>query len=588
MNLREGSPIAAISKLYRIFTPKQKKSFRVLVFFTFISSITDLLGLFTVIPVIGLVLSDSFYNTAITKVPAIAQFDKQQLLLLSVLVFTVLIIAKNIFGLFINKMQVRFVEGLFVTSSMNVLSNVYKRSLLELQKDTSNELVQKLTSMQVSLCSYAVISIIIIINEAIVFGLTAIIVCLTNWQLFLLLILTIVPIMALFYARVKTMIRNAGTEKSANEIKLRESAQEMIFGYTDIKIAGTEENFKKRFEDTAKKYSIFQGKLDFMLFIPTRIIEVAIFFCVVLIMLYGIYFIKDTEQIITTISLFGIVAYRSVPSINRFVIAVNNINSSSFIFEDADFMYNGQVGENKSEETLRFNEVIDFDRVSYRYDGGNRNVLDNCSLQIRKGEKVGIVGRSGAGKSTLVANILGFLRPTEGRILIDGAELNEQNMKDWWHIVGYVRQEVFIMNTTMLENIAIGEEAGSVDMEKMRRAVKLSSLEELVNELPNGLYTKLSERGNNLSGGQKQRIAIARAIYKGAQVLVFDEATSALDSKTEEEITNAIQQLGKEDLTIIIIAHRFTSLKYCDRIYDLHNGQISASLTYEDLTNRQG
>ena len=583
MNIREGSPIAAISKVYKIFTPKQRKSFRVLVFFTFISSITDLLGLFTVIPVIGLVLSDSFYNTVITKLPMISQFDKQQLLLLSVLLFTVLIIAKNLFGLYINKMQVRFVEGLFVTSSMNVLANVYKRSLLEIQKDTSNKLVQKLTSMQVHLCSYAVISIIIIINEAIVFGLTAVIVCLANWQLFVLLILTIVPIMAIFYAKVKTMIKNAGTERSNNETKLRESAQEMIFGYTDIKIAGTENNFKKKYENTARKYSIFQGKLDFMLFIPTRIIEVAIFFCVVLIMLYGIYFIKDTEAIITTISLFGIVAYRSVPSINRFVIAVNNINSSSFIFEDRDFIYSEQQVKKNAERPLEFDETITFENVSYSYEANGKNVLNNCSLQIRKGEKIGIIGKSGAGKSTLVGNILGFLKPTEGRIIIDQTPLGENNIEDWWHIVGYVRQEVFIMNNSMLENIAIGEDAASVDIERINRAIKLASLESLVNELPNGIHTKLSERGNNLSGGQKQRIAIARAIYKGAEVLVFDEATSALDSQTEEEITNAIQQLGREQLTIIIIAHRYTSLKYCDRIYDLQNGQISASLTYAEL-----
>ena len=583
MNIREGSPVAAISNVYKIFTPKQRKSFRVLVFFTFISSITDLLGLFTVIPVIGLVLSDSFYNTVITKLPMISQFDKQQLLLLSVLLFTVLIIAKNLFGLYINKMQVRFVEGLFVTSSMNVLANVYKRSLLEIQKDTSNKLVQKLTSMQVHLCSYAVISIIIIINEAIVFGLTAVIVCLANWQLFVLLILTIVPIMAIFYAKVKTMIKNAGTERSNNETKLRESAQEMIFGYTDIKIAGTENNFKKKYENTARKYSIFQGKLDFMLFIPTRIIEVAIFFCVVLIMLYGIYFIKDTEAIITTISLFGIVAYRSVPSINRFVIAVNNINSSSFIFEDRDFIYSEQQVKKNAERPLEFDETITFENVSYSYEGNGKNVLNNCSLQIRKGEKIGIIGKSGAGKSTLVGNILGFLKPTEGRIIIDQTPLGENNIEDWWHIVGYVRQEVFIMNNSMLENIAIGEDAASVDIERINRAIKLASLESLVNELPNGIHTKLSERGNNLSGGQKQRIAIARAIYKGAEVLVFDEATSALDSQTEEEITNAIQQLGREQLTIIIIAHRYTSLKYCDRIYDLQNGQISASLTYAEL-----
>jgi ABC-type multidrug transport system fused ATPase/permease subunit len=584
MSIGGNSPLAAIGKLNRIFTPRQRKGFKALTFFTFISSITDLLGLFSVIPVIGLVLSDPFYGTVTTKWPAIAQFDKQELLLISVLIFTVLIIAKNIFGLYINKMQVNFVEGLFVSSTMNVLRNVYKRSLPELQKDTSNELVQKLTSMQIKLCSYAVISIIIIINEAIVFGLTAIIVCVTNWQLFLLLIFTIIPTVGYFYMRVKNMIKTAGTERSINEIKLRESSQEMIFGYTDIKIAGTEDNFKDRFQTIAKKYSIFQGKLDFMLFVPTRIIEVAIFFCVVLIMLYGIYFIKDTQVIITTISLFGIVAYRSVPSINRFVIAVNNLNSSAYIFEDEDFIHSPEAEKSAGhKDNFSFDHSIEFDNVSYKYDEGSRNVLNDCSLKINKGEKIGIIGKSGAGKSTLVANILGFLHPTEGKILIDGEVLGEDNIKDWWSLVGYVRQEVFIMNTTMKENIAIGEEHGDIDIERINRSIKLSSLEELVNELPEGLNTKLNERGNNLSGGQKQRIAIARAIYKGAKVLVFDEATSALDSKTEEDITNAIRQLGQENLTIIIIAHRYSSLKYCDRIYELDNGRVSASLTYSDL-----
>ena len=584
MKFRGSSAIATIGKLYRIFTPRQRRSFKALVFFTFISSITDLLGLFTVIPVIGLVLSDTFYNTLTTTLPFFAQFGKPELLLVAVLFFTVLIIAKNAFGLYINRMQVRFVEGLFVSSSMNVLNNLYKRTLPELQKETSNELVQKLTNMQMNLCSYAVISIIILINEAMVFALTAVIVCIANWQLFLLLICTLIPVMGYFYAKVKNMIKVAGTERSNNEVKIREHAQEMIFGYTDIKIAGTENNFKKRFEAIARQYSIFQGRLDFMLFIPTRIIEIAIFFCVVLIMLYGVYFIKNTEEIITTLSLFALVAYRSVPSINRFVMAMNNLNATEFIFNDPDFQHTPQE-ESAPSLPLQFKDSIIFNDVSYKYEANTPFVLKHCNLQINKGDKVGFIGKSGAGKSTLVANILGFLHPTEGKILIDNTELNEHTIKNWWHIVGYVRQEVFIMNTSIAENIAIGEDADKINTERIMRAIRLASLEELVAQMPQGVHTKLSERGNNLSGGQKQRIAIARAIYKGAEVLVFDEATSALDSKTEEEITNAIQQLGKENLTIIIIAHRYTSLKYCNKIYQLENGHIKTSLSYSDLVN---
>ncbi|OJW81290.1 MAG: hypothetical protein BGO69_04290 [Bacteroidetes bacterium 46-16] len=587
MKFRGTTALSTISKLYNIFNRKQKKSFGWLVVLTFLSSISDLVGLIFVIPVVSLVLSDKSYNTITHALPFLSQFNQQQLLLITVSIFFLLIVAKNLFGLYINRLQVRFVQNLYVSSSMNVLEKVYNRSLLDLLKDTSNELVNKLTGLQVSLCSNATISTIILINESIVFTLTAIIVCIWNWQLFVLLVGVLLPTMGYFYYRVKEMIKTAGTEKNNNAIRLYASAQEMIFGYTDIKIAGTEKTFKERFRELARKFSIYQGRMDFMLFIPTRIIEIATFLGIILILLYGVYVLKDTEKIISTISLFAVIAYRCIPSVNRFVIAINNLNSTEFIFQDPDFM-----NEEKADSTmakapvLSFNNKIIFENVSYHYPDATKYVVENCNLEIKKGDKIGIVGKSGAGKSTLINNILGFLPPTEGRILIDNTELSRENITDWWRITGYVRQEVFIMNTTLLENIAIGEEKESIDIEKAKKAVKLASLDELVRELPEGLYTQLNERGNNLSGGQKQRIAIARAIYKGAEVLIFDEATSALDSKTEEEITNAIQQLGHEHLTIVIIAHRYTSLKYCDKIYELDKGRISASMSYNDLVTQ--
>jgi len=584
LKLRGTSALSTINKLYKIFNRRQKKAFGWLAFLTFLSSIADLAGLMSVIPVVSLVLSEKSYRTITKAVPFLSAYNKEQLLLITVGIFFALIVAKNLFGLYINRLQVRFVQNLYVSSSMNVLNKVYDRSLLDLLKNTSNELVNKLTGMQVSLCSNATISTIILINESMVFTLTAIIVCLWNWQLFVLLIGVLLPTMGYFYYRVKGMIKTAGTEKNNNGIQLYASAQEMIFGYTDIKIAGTENMFKKRFKELARKFSIHQGRMDFMLFIPTRILEIATFLGIVLILLYGVYVIKDTEKIIGTISLFAVIAYRCIPSVNRFVIAVNNLNSNEFIFQDDDFLNEERKPNTNPEEAqLAFNDKIVFDKVSYQYPGATKHVIENCELEIKKGDKIGVIGKSGAGKSTLINNILGFLQPTSGKIKIDGTVLSRNNVADWWKITGYVRQEVFIMNTTLLENIAIGEVKDAIDINKVRRAVQLASLDSLVNDLPDGLNTILNERGNNLSGGQKQRIAIARAIYKGAEVLIFDEATSALDSKTEEEITNAIQQLGHEQLTIVIIAHRYTSLRHCDKIYELDNGHISACLTYEDL-----
>lgn len=587
MNIKGLAAVSSIKKLYQIFNPRQKRSFAGMVFFTFIASITDLLGLSFVIPVVGLVLSDSFYNTIITQAPFLSGLSRESLLLLAALGLFLLIVLKNVFGLYVNWMQVRFVKNLFVSSSMNVLERLYDRSLPEIQSESSNTLTNKITYLQISLCSNAAISSIIIINEAIIFMLTAVIVSFWDWRLFLLMIAVLVPIMGLFYARVKNMIKDAGTQKNIHSNQLYARAQEMILGFIDIKIAGTERSFKKRFEGIAKHYTRYMGKMDFMLFIPTRIIEVAIFLCIILILLYGVFVMKDTEQIVTTITLFSVIAYRSIPSVNRFMMAINNLNSNQFILDDPDFVSRIKEEESSNTPPVPFTDSIAFNNVSFRYNDASKFVIKDCNLSIKKGEKIGIIGKSGAGKSTLVSNILGFLMPTRGTITIDDTTLTKDNVTAWWKLVGYVRQEVFIMNATLKENIAIGIPKEEINEEALQRAVRLASLTDLVNDLPEGVNTMLSERGNNLSGGQKQRVSIARAIYKGAQVLIFDEATSALDNKTEEEITNAIQQLGKEELTIIIIAHRYTSLRHCDRIYQLDAGQIGDSFTYETLTAQQ-
>lgn len=589
MKLKGTNAFSSAKQLYQLFNARQKKSFSWLVVLTFISSVADLVGLGFVIPVVGIVLSESFYGSITTKFPFLASFSKNELLIYTVLLFFLIIVLKNLFGLFINKLQVKFTQSLYVSSSMNVLERIFDRSLLDIQKETSNELVGKLTYYQSALTSNAAISTIIIINEAIIFGLTAIIVCTWDWRLFLLLIAVLLPVMGGFYAKVKGLIKHAGEEKSKNSINLYAKAQEMIFGYTDIKVAGTENRFKNTFKGLAENYSKHQARLDFMMFIPTRIIEIAIFLCIILILLYGVFVIKDSEQIITTITLFSVIAYRSIPSVNRFVMAMNNLNSTEYVFKDPDFVPADEDLDIKRVEVepLTFNNNIQFNNVSYRYPGDNKLVIKDCNLTIKKGDKVGIVGKSGSGKSTLVSNILGFLSPTQGHINIDDTELKQDTLKPWWKILGYVRQDVFIMNATFMENIAIGEKEEEIDIERLERAIKLSSLTELVDGWAEGYRTQLNERGNNLSGGQKQRIAIARAIYKGAEVLIFDEATSALDAKTEEDITNAIRELGNEDLTIIIIAHRYSSLKYCEKIYKIDKGVIESPITYDKLITTQ-
>ena len=240
------------------------------------------------------------------------------------------------------------------------------------------------------------------------------------------------------------------------------------------------------------------------------------------------------------------------------------------IISSADIANPASV-ENSSTARFDFRDSIAVNNLSFRFEDSDTDTITDLSFTINKGEKVGINGRSGAGKTTLFNLLLGLYSPTSGEITIDGQRLTKDNRREWQNSIGYVSQSVFLTDSTIMANIALGCDQSSIDTERMDKAVKAASLDEFIASLPNGLNTRIGECGALLSGGQRQRIGIARALYKGAEVLFFDEATSSLDNATEQSINQAIVALSKSNssLTIVVIAHRDSSLSYCDRVITL-------------------
>ena len=214
------------------------------------------------------------------------------------------------------------------------------------------------------------------------------------------------------------------------------------------------------------------------------------------------------------------------------------------------------------------------DAVSYQYPKAETVGLQNITLEIKAGEKIGIVGSTGAGKTTLVDIILGLLKPQSGQLLVDGEPVTDKNLRSWQQSVGYVPQDIFLTDASISQNIALGVRVEEVDMARVRRSAKIAQLDEFIcQELTEGYDTGVGERGVRLSGGQRQRIGIARALYHRADLIVFDEATSALDNLTERDVMSAINGLPGEK-TIVIIAHRLSTVAACDRIVVLDKGQI--------------
>lgn len=231
---------------------------------------------------------------------------------------------------------------------------------------------------------------------------------------------------------------------------------------------------------------------------------------------------------------------------------------------------------------LQFNSFIRFDAVSFRYLDNSPLVLNGINLLIPKGSRVGFVGTTGSGKSTALDLLMGLLTPTKGRLFVDSQHIESRKVRAWQQCIAHVPQNIYLADTTIAKNIAFGEPSHIIDMNRVRHAARQAQIADFIDALPKDYDTFVGERGVRLSGGQRQRIGIARALYKRASVLIFDEATSALDSITEQSVMDAIGNLNRE-LTILMVAHRLTTVRRCDIIIELGDGRVIAQGTYEKL-----
>ena len=244
-----------------------------------------------------------------------------------------------------------------------------------------------------------------------------------------------------------------------------------------------------------------------------------------------------------------------------------------------------EVSKSKLSNNLSFQKQIDFKNVSFKYVDGGPKILKNVNFRIKKGSRVGFIGSTGSGKSTILDILMGLLSPNDGQVLIDNISLSKENINAWQNKICHVPQSIFLTDNTISENIAFGIKKDFIDHGRVREVSRQAQISEFINNSIDGYNTIVGERGVKLSGGQRQRIAIARALYKDAEVLVFDEATSALDVVTEKLVMDSIGSLNKK-LTIIIIAHRITTLQNCDKIIEIENGEVSYEGTYDDIPNQ--
>lgn len=537
-----------IKKLYGLLSEEQRRRGIGVALAVLIRAILDFAGVAALIPVLLVVVQRESGGRGMMLA-----------LCGGVLLFVVL---KNALVVLLAHVQSRYQLEIYRDFSRRMFANYYRRGLLFLKGKSSVQLGHEVNYVcyTFSLCVLA--PVFRMAGEAVLILLM--VSALLVWEPLagFLLCGAFLPLAGLYVGLVRKRLRRFGQEELEARRKLSRTVVEAFRGYAELEIARAFHTSLDSFDQGMEFIVRNRLRTEVYQLFPSFLSEAAVVMGLALLIGTG------SGDLGLVSGVFAVAAFRLIP-------AVRSVLNSWVMLQNAshtiDVVAEGISDPTPSEATVTpftFKRSIELRGLGFAFPDGH-TLFNDLNLTIACGERIGVRGASGAGKSTLFNLMLGFFEPTEGEILIDGQRLTPANRSGWHARVGYVPQEIFIIEGTLADNIALGQSAA--DCDKMRRVLEQVQLKEWADELPLGLNTPLGEYGSRLSGGQKQRIGIARALYKDAEVLFFDEATSALDSKTEQEINHALERLSREhkELTLVVIAHRESSLAFCDRIFEL-------------------
>jgi len=374
-------------------------------------------------------------------------------------------------------------------------------------------------------------------------------------------------------------MKDCGKYINVATIKIVKAVSEAMDGFKEIQILGKEHFFQKSVNDGIKVVVSNSVKTGVISTAPHYMMEFILITFVVTLVVGGLLLNQDIQLLIPTLGMFGIAALRLLPSVNAVSQSILKLridrHSVTLLHEDLIKLedINSKLNRIISDQHIYQNfQYLSVENIYFRYPNTNEWAIENLTFSINSGESIGLIGPSGSGKTTLVDIILGLLEPQKGKLLYNGNALKNSKLQ-WRSNLAYLPQDIFIIDDTLRRNVVLGDEDTEINEDKLYKALSQARLAELVEELPDGVNTKMGEKGVRLSGGQRQRVALARAFYHERSVLVLDEATSSLDNETELEIVEEIKQL-KSKITLIVIAHRLSTVKFCDQIYRLEKGQI--------------
>lgn len=581
-----------LKKILFILNPIERNQGFLLLAMVSMTALFDLAGIASILPFVTVLINPEIIETniyfvkifEITKIFGVKNID-HFLFVLGVLVFLILILGIA-FKALTNYAKIRYVKMRETSIGKILLKGYLKHPYEWFLNRNSADLGKAILSESGIVAGDVLSPIFDLFGSILTVIFIVILLLLVDYKITLITGLFFFIIYGFIIKFTKNFLKQIGNENVKNNELRFLSINEAFGASKEIKIGGLEQVYVKRFSKSAEKYSRNKVSSAVVSTLPRFALEAITFGGAVLIILYLMSQKGGFSNALPVISLFIFASYRLMPAIQNIYVTLATITFASpslnFLYQDIKNSRSLKVNKN-NEDIFHLKNSISLENIIYNYPNTSSSALNNISFNIKSKSTIGIVGPTGCGKTTLVDTILGLLEPQKGNLKIDEKLITNENLKSWQSCIGYVPQNIYLADDTLASNIAFGVNPDQIDQETVEKSSKIANLHDFViNELPKKYQTIIGERGTRLSGGQRQRIGIARALYNKPKLLILDEATSALDNQTEQYVMDAINNL-RNNMTIILIAHRLNTVKKCENIILLEKGKIKTQGSYDEL-----
>lgn len=584
--------LRTLARVLALLSPSDRRGLSGLVLLALINSVLESVGVGALLPFISIIADPGI----IERQPLMAAAyrlsgcgDSGSFLQLVGIGIIALILVKNVIQFITLRLRTRFVYRQQALLSARMMAGYMRAPWWWRTRRNSADLASNIRLYPDVAFGVVTNSAMELMAELMVLAALGVLLTIAAPLVMLVLGVLLAILLVAFQSFLPKRMSRLGVEFAVQNAEILRRIQEGIGSAKEVQLLGREGFFIDRFTHVAHARGRNQTKQEVMRSLPRQVLELVLAAGLVLAALVLLAEAHSSAMVVSVLGLFAATAFRLVPSFNHLLAAANNIQYGRATVAEAldemealDELHSRSLPPcPKTAAKPEFNDSLVFDRVTFRYPETERPQLSEISLTIKRGQSVGLVGASGAGKSTLADLVLGLHNPSEGRILADGIDVSA-NLRVWQDRIGYVPQNIYLTDDTLRRNVAFGLPDDKIDEDRLTTALAKSQLSRLVAELPQGVDTLVGEMGGRLSGGQRQRIGIARALYNDPALMVMDEATSALDGATEKEIGNALACL-QGDKTVLLVAHRLSTVRNCDRIFLLEHGRLAAAGSFDEL-----